>query len=73
MINDDVIQKIVVETNSFAAQEMFSKSDIVSLHARIKKWYVTDPYEIEDFFSLLIWSGLVSLPSYELYWSTSGI
>jgi len=64
VINDDVIQKIVVETNSFAAQEMFSKSD-VSLHACIKKWFDTDPYEIEEFFSLLIWSRLVSLPSYK--------
>jgi len=71
IVNDEIINKIVIETNKFAAQQKASKS--LSPFARINKWFDTDETEIKQLFGLLIWTGLVSLPSYELYWSNSDI
>jgi len=71
IVNDEIINKIVIETNRFAAQQKASK--INSPFSRINKWFDTDIKEIKQLFGLLIWTGLVVLPTYELYWSCSEI
>jgi len=71
IVNDEIINKIVIETNRFAAQEKASK--LLSPFSRINKWFDTDMTEIKQLFGLLIWTGLVGLPTYELYWSCSKI
>lgn len=71
IVSNDIIHKIVTETNRYAGQQLRSKT--ISPHARINKWYDTNELEMKQFFGILIWTGLVSLPSYHLYWSTSNI
>lgn len=71
IVSHDIINIIVKETNRFAAQQLASKT--FSPYARLNKWYDTNECEIKQLFGLLIWTGLVSLPSYQLYWSTSTI
>lgn len=45
IVNDEIINKIVVETNKFAAQQKASKS--LSPFARINKWFDTDETELK--------------------------
>ncbi|KAL4152941.1 hypothetical protein QTP88_000774 [Uroleucon formosanum] len=71
IVNDEIINKIVIETNRFAAQ--LKASRLVSPFSRINKWFDTDVAEMKQLFGLLIWTGLVGLPSYELYWSSSKV
>jgi len=71
IVSNDIIHKIVTETNRYAHQQLRSKT--ISPHARLSKWYDTNECEMKQFFGLLIWTGLISLPSYHLYWSTSTI
>jgi len=65
IVSNDIIHKIVIETNRYSSQLLSAKT--ISPHARFNKC------EIKQFFGLLIWTGLVSLPSYHLYWSLSRI
>lgn len=50
IVNDEIINKIVIETNKFAAQQKASKS--LSPFARINKWFDTDETEIKQLFGL---------------------
>ncbi|KAL4091618.1 hypothetical protein QTP88_026277 [Uroleucon formosanum] len=61
IVDQNIINNIFIETNN---QQIASK--VISPHSRLNKWYDTNE-------SLLLWTGLVSLPSYDLYWSTSAI
>jgi len=71
IVDSKIINNIVNETNKFAAQQKEAK--LTSPFARLNKWYDTNVAEIKQLFGILIWTGLVALPSYELYWSTSNI
>ncbi|KAE9526178.1 hypothetical protein AGLY_013809 [Aphis glycines] len=71
IVSNDIIHKIVIETNRYAAQLLSART--ISPHARLNKWHDTNECEIKQFFGLLIWTELVSLPSYHLYWSLSRI
>ncbi|XP_050063121.1 piggyBac transposable element-derived protein 4-like [Aphis gossypii] len=61
----------ILKTNRYAAQLLSART--ISPHARLNKWHDTNECEIKQLFGLLIWTGLVSLPSYHLYWSLSRI
>lgn len=72
IVDQNIINNIVIETNKYAAQQIASK--VISPHSRLNKWYDTKESEKKCcFLGLLMWTGLVSLPSYDLYWSTSVI
>jgi len=71
IVDQNIINNIVIETNKYAAQQIASK--VISPHSRLNKWYDTNESEMKCFLGLLMWTGLVSLPSYDLYWSTSVI
>jgi len=71
LVNDEMIEKIVIETNKYAVQQISSKH--ISPHSRLTKWRDTNINEMKQFLGTLIWTGLVQLPSYELYWSSSEI
>lgn len=71
IVDQNIINNIVIETNKYAAQKIASK--VISPHSRLNKWYDTNESEMKCFLGLLMWTGLVSLPSYDLYWSTSVI
>lgn len=50
IVNNEIINKIVVETNKFTAQQKASKS-LLSF-ARINKWFDTDETELKQLFGL---------------------
>lgn len=66
-ISDDIIELIVIETNRNADQYL-SKIRL-SKSSRFSKWTPTNFYEIKKFIGLLMWFGLVQMPSIESYWS----
>ncbi|KAE9522962.1 hypothetical protein AGLY_016593 [Aphis glycines] len=70
MFNPDITNS-VIETNKFAAQQ--KETRLTSPFARLNKWYDTNVTEIKQLFGILIWTGLVALPSYKLYWSTFNV
>lgn len=45
----------------------------MSPHSRLRAWYDTDIGEIKNFLGVVLWMGLVQLPSYDHYWSTSAV
>lgn len=59
---------MVVETNR-NAEQFLSKSRLTK-SSRFSKWSPTNVDEIEKFMGLLLWFGLVQMPSLESYWST---
>lgn len=65
--SDDIINLIVVETNRNA--EQFLLSNRPSKSSQFLKWIPTNFEEIKKFIGLLLWMGLVELPSIESYWS----
>lgn len=71
LVNEDILKKIVIETNRYAFQQICNKH--VSPHSRLSKWQDTNVTEIKQFLGLLLWTGLVQLPTYELYWNSSNI
>ncbi|XP_015375256.1 PREDICTED: piggyBac transposable element-derived protein 4-like [Diuraphis noxia] len=65
---DDIIELIVIETNRNA--EQFLSKIRLSKASRFSKWVPTNYNEIKKFIGLLLWMGLVQMPSIESYWST---
>jgi len=64
----DIFELMVVETNR-NAEQFLSKSRLTKF-SRFSKWPPTNVDEIEKFMGLLLWFGLVQVPSLESYWST---
>lgn len=71
IVDDEVIDLIVTETNRFAQQTLTSKEP--KKFSRIKKWKPTSPEEIKKFLGLTLWMGLVRLSALPDYWATKGI
>lgn len=69
IVRNDIINNIVLETNKYAEQQIASK--LLSPFFRLTKWTDTNITEISQLLGLLLWTGLVKLPPYELYWSNS--
>lgn len=66
--SDDIIELIVIETNRNADQ--FLSKIRLSKASRFSKCVPTNYNEIKKFIGLLLWMGLVQMPSIESYWST---
>lgn len=66
-ITDDIITKIVQQTNLYAQQKLVQKTP--SQKSKSKSWVATDAREMEIFFGILIWMGLVKTPQLRDYWS----
>ena len=71
LINDEVINHIVLETNRYANQTITSKSP--TKNSRLYKWTDTNPEEVKKFLGLVQWMGLVRLGTLESYWAKHGI
>lgn len=67
-VTDDVIRHIVNETNIYAQQKLNLKRPKKS---KTKPWTPTDKKEIEKFFGIIIWMGLLKEPQLRDYWSTN--
>lgn len=68
IINDDIFQLFVTETNRYAAQE---KDKSIFRKSRIKDWKDTNQEEMENFLGIIMWMGIVTQPSISAYWSQS--
>lgn len=71
ILDDEVIDLLVTETNRFAEQTIASK--VPRKYARITKWTPTDAAEMKKFLGLTLWMGLVRLNSLQDYWARQGI
>lgn len=69
MVNDEVIQLMVTETNRNAEQTLANRR--LSRRSRLRNWKETDAVEMRKFLGLIIWMGLSSCPRISDYWSTS--
>lgn len=70
IVNDEIIDFIVVETNRFAEQTMKKPT---SKSARKSVWVSTTNKEIKNFLGLSMWMGLVQLGKISDYWSLSAL
>lgn len=68
-LDASIMQCMVDETNR-NAQQVIMKAGNVTPNSRLNQWQDTDIDEMEKFIGLLIWMGLVKLPSIADYWST---
>jgi len=71
-VDDEVIEWMVLETNRYASQTLRDKS-MVGPESRILKWVDTDAVEMRHFIGLVLWMGLVKMPSMDCYWRTSAM
>lgn len=69
IINDEIIIKIVEETNNYAQQKI--NLTPISKFSRLSKWVPTTVEEIQNWLGLVLWMGLVQMPEVEMYWSNS--
>lgn len=70
MLDEDLINNMVTETNRFAAQK---KESALRKWSRINKWKDTNSEEIMTFIGLQIWMGLFRAPKLADYWSKKKI
>lgn len=59
---EEMMEHISQQTNLYAAQSRIASK-------RRVKWTPTNKNEIKRLFGLIIWMGMVNLPSLRLYWS----
>nr|XP_033332812.1 piggyBac transposable element-derived protein 4-like isoform X2 [Megalopta genalis] len=61
-VTDEMFERISEQTNIYAAQ-----ASTTSKH--LQQWVPTNKDEMKQMFGLILWMGLVKLPSMYLYWS----
>lgn len=66
-LTDEIIQLMVIETNR-NAQQVFS-SQRISRGSRFSSWEPITKDDMGKFMGLLLWMGLVKMPSLADYWS----
>lgn len=64
--DNDVLDFLIEETNRYASQLLVNRS--VKTFSRIKKWYPVDRTEMNNFLGIVMWMGLVQMPSLSDYW-----
>ena len=71
LLSDRVIDIMLKETNRYAEQYLERKGGINNLppKARARKWTPVTLVEMRAFIGLILYMGLVRLPTYEMYWS----
>ncbi|XP_050294288.1 piggyBac transposable element-derived protein 4-like [Anthonomus grandis grandis] len=70
LVSDDVINKIIVETNRYAEQQIILAitNENIGQYSRLNAWVDTNCNEIRTFIAILIWMGLDKKPSLKDYW-----
>jgi len=64
--DENVLDFLVSETNRYAHQIINSRT--LSKCSRLKKWTPIDRTEMRNFLGLIVWMGLVNMPSLKDYW-----
>lgn len=67
--DDEVVNLILVETNRYAHNKLNEAN--TSSKSRINKWIDIDRDELYVFLGIIMWMGLVKMPSISHYWRTS--
>lgn len=67
--DDEVVKLILVETNRYAQNKLNEPNTTNS--SRINKWIDIDENELHVFLGVIMWMGLVKIPSISHYWKTS--
>ena len=72
IFDDEVFDYLVQQTNLYYEQFLLAKGGIDNLpnHSRFRSWVPVNRDELKVFFAVILYQGLVRLPTYELYWST---
>ena len=65
MVTDDVYYLIVEQTNLNAQQALMTQP--IRRSSRLKKWKDTDKAEIKKFLSIMLYMGIVKLPTIYSY------
>jgi len=65
-INDDIINYLVTETNTFA--EQFIRDNNIK-RSRVHAWTPTDPKEMKHFLGLTYLMGIIQKSNIQMYWS----
>ncbi|CAG5019923.1 unnamed protein product [Parnassius apollo] len=72
LLVDDSLFEIIAEQSNLFATQSFGDKDFKPC-SRSHTWQPTDKHEIKRFFGLILFMGLVKLPSISDYWSTDNI
>jgi len=70
-LDDDIITMMVTETNRYAARTAETKQ--LQAQSRMRVWSDTNPTEMRQFCGLLLWMGLVRMPTIDCYWRKSSL
>lgn len=66
-INDDLVNYLVTETNTFA--EQFIRDNNLKRRSRAHEWYPTNPQEMKEFLGITFLMGIIQKPNIQMYWS----
>ena len=66
-LTDEILNCMVDETNRNACQNL--DGELTSPKSRLANWQDTDVNEMRKFIGIVLWMGLVNLPSIANYWS----
>lgn len=69
-VNDELIEKMVQETNRYAENLMSQENKPKS---RLNLWKPVDHNELQNFFAIVIAMGIVNAPIMNLYWSKDSL
>ncbi|KAK9736406.1 Transposase IS4 [Popillia japonica] len=67
-VTDEIINDMVYQTNLYAEQVL---KETQKTKGHVKEWVPTNNQEIETFFGVILWMGLMKLPRLKAYWSTN--
>ena len=66
-LNDDMMNYLVTETNTFADQ--FMRDNNLRRRSRVHEWQPTNPREMKQFLGLTFLMGIIQKPNIQMYWS----
>ena len=73
-IDDDFVSLLVQETNRYAEQYFQNNpKDSLPPHSLARSWKNVDLPEMRAFLGILLYMGMVKLPTYKSYWSTDAL
>ncbi|CAH2086354.1 unnamed protein product [Euphydryas editha] len=73
LVTDEIIHKMVNETNNYAYNYIDSSRSRMKPKSRLKAWVPTDSEEMKRFLGVLMAMGLVKVPHINDYWSKKSI
>lgn len=65
-LDEEILDFLIIETNRYASQSLRNRK--LKAYSRLKKWTPIDRTEMRNFLGLVMWMGLVNMPSLVDYW-----